>query len=610
MGRFKKLVVGGFAAAMLAAGSASADFLLADFDDGTNVSNIGTYFYLYSNCSPDSKGDCKKDDVHYLTDGNGKNYAGPADEYGPVSFKPAEGGAGGAGYAGVLHVDVLPAHVEEEYYPGFGLGILLTDDDDKGLKDFKNVTAVKFKAMSSTDGVTCGFKVETTKNSFNGPYSDNPSNAYFTTFKPTGTWKEYTVSITPVDKVPTEGAKISTAKAPGKAGDMAQEGWWGYSFTFNPEEATKIAWFIQANANEGLAGSPAEVWIDDVTLVGSFTYTAPDICVGCTSDAFSPPTPNKLLSDFEGKDPLLNERGYYWYFYTDSAGGGNTGVSGLVENEHTGDWVMKTSGNGREGGAGAFIEFTMGKPYQNDKNVTVQPFVGIGANVYDDDNTADFLDASNFTGVYFEFKTDGVEYIDLEITDDLDAIGKEADKDGEVYYTRIAGSAAWKSATVPFSKLVLPSWVAKSGDRRKDGAPLNKKKLAQIKFKQSGNAEKGGSIAIDNVYLYGASDWTGGGSAIKLVGSKAKVSGLRATYGRGVVGVNWIPTKSVASGTIQLVNTKGRVVASAPVTVNGGKVTANLRAGSIPTGMYFVRVNAKDVKGAKVVQQTALSIVK
>jgi len=605
MGRFKKLVVGGFAAAMLAAGSASADFVLADFDDGTNVSNIGTYYYLYSNCSPESKGSCKKDDVHYLTDGNGDKYAGPADEYGPVSFKPAEGGAGGKGYAAVLHVDELPAFVEQEYYPGFGLGILLTDNDDTGLKDFNKVTAVKFKAKTSTAGVTCGFKVETTANSFNHPSTgSDPSNAYFTTFKPTADWKEYTVSLTPVEKVPTEYAAITTAKAPGKAGDLAQEGWWGYSFTFKPEEATKIAWFIQANANEGLAGSPAEVWIDDVTLVGTFTYTAPDICAGCTDGTLTPPTPNKLLSDFEGTDPLLNEIGYYWYYYTDKEGGGNSDVSGLVENEHTGGMVMNTAGNGREGGAGAFIDFTMGQPYQNDKNVTVQPFVGIGANVYDDDNTTAFFDASAYTGIYFEFKTTDVEYLDVEITDDLDAINKAADKDGEVYYTRVEGSSTWKSATIPFSKLVLPSWVKTSGERRKDGAPLNKSKLAQIKFKHTGNAGKGGTIAIDNVYFYGA------GSAIKLVGSKANLSGLRATYGRGVVGVNWAPSKSVASGKIQLVNTKGRVVASAPITVKGGKVTANLRAGTIPTGMYFVRVNAKDVNGAKIVQQTALSIVK
>jgi hypothetical protein len=51
-------------------------------------------------------------------------------------------------------------------------------------------------------------------------------------------------------------------------------------------------------------------------------------------------------------------------------------------------------------------------------------------------------------------------------------------------------------------------------------------------------------------------------------------------------------------------------VASAPIAAVGNKVTAKLGAGSLPTGMYFVRVAAKDVSGKQIVRQAPVSIVK
>lgn len=644
MGRFTKMLVGGMAAALLAAGSASADFLLSDFDDGTNVSKMGTYYYLYSACSPISLGSCRKDDIPAFD----PTTTGPADEYGPVSYKAVAGGAGGAGYCAVLKVDV-PAHkgsvdtsdiyLKGEYYPGFGLGILLSDGDDVGL-DISNVTAVEFKAKTESAGVVVGFKIETTDNSPSGPYGNQPgggktsdpwddaSNAYFTTFEPTKDWATYKVELKPVVASTIVGTALvnEKGKVSGSVGAkpylMEQEGYWGYSFTFDPKKATKIAWFI--NANKGTnGGGVRDVWIDDVKFLGTFTYTAPDICVDCDKTTFTIPTPNKKLSDFEDSDPLLNERSYYWFYYDDTKGDGdahgNSSVSGLITNPFIeGEYIMDTEGNGREGGAGAHIEFTMGPAYSNGK-ATVEPFVGIGANVYDDDNGVDYLNASAFKGIYFEYATSAnVEYIDVEVSDMLDAAGKAADKDGEVYYTRIKGSSKdgeWKSATVPFDKLVLPTWVKTSGERRKgaDGSliPLDKSRLAQLKFKQRGNPGLDGVLSIDNVYFYGADKW-GEGVGVKHIGSKSKVraSDLRATYSRGVVGVNWNTVSSVASGKIQLVNTKGRVVASAPIVGASGKVTAKLSAGTMPTGMYFVRVNAKDVNGKKIVSQAPVSIVK
>jgi hypothetical protein len=615
MGLFTKRLIGGLTAALVLAVGASADFLLTNFDRGDNVSEMGTYFYMYSSVAADAD----------KVENNGP------DEYGPLSYKAFQGGNGGTGYSAGLVIAELPGHLAAAdpggpYYPGFGFGILISGDDDVGYADFQKVDAVEFYARSSSTGVTVIFKVETIENSENGPYSADPANAYATTFKPTATWTKYTIPIQPITPATGIGTVIGETGSGGLAGELKQFPYWGYSFTFDRKNVTKIAWAINADNNASLKGEAANVYIDDVTLVGSFTYTSPDICVGCVSTSFTIPTPNKKLSDFEGTDYvgeeetgpdfLLNSRGYYWFSYDDGEAGGASEIAGLKENPHVeGTYIMDAEGAGRSGTNGAKIDFTPGASFSKPgETVVIAPFVGIGVNVYDDDNTSDFLNASAFTGVYFEFNTSAnVNFFDLEITDDLDAVGKAADADGEVLYTKIEGSGGtWKSATVPFSNLVLPTWVATSGVRRQPpNNTLNKSKLAQLKFKHTGPTADGSeaSIAIDNVYFYGADNWGEAGS-VRLAGSKAKATGLRATYSRGVVGVNWSAAQSVATGKISLVNVRGRVVASAPIKMAGSKVTANLGAGTIPTGMYFVRVNAKDVNGKKIVQQAPLSIVK
>ena len=88
------------------------------------------------------------------------------------------------------------------------------------------------------------------------------------------------------------------------------------------------------------------------------------------------------------------------------------------------------------------------------------------------------------------------------------------------------------------------------------------------------------------------------------------VSTIRASYNRGVVGVNWETTSRISDGTVSLINIRGVTVASSPVRVNNNSVTAQIGAGNIPTGMYFIRIIARDVSGRQIVQQTPVSIVK
>lgn len=658
MGRFTKRLIGGLAAALTLAGGAFAgEYLITNFDNGTNQHNMGYYYYSYGSGSP---ADCHATERALVVS------AGGPDEFGPLSYVkqgPNEGGAcKSPPYCGALRINPLPAHVaKDDYYPAFGFGMSLTKSDTTGYgDDFKKVDSIAFWAMTESPGVNVYFKVETIENSPVGngcggkcggyettkcllpngnPTVDKDNkhtNSYMISFLPTGEWKRYSFAIKPVTPpaAPGTGADAEDGNmGGGKAGDLKQPAWYGTRIDFKPENVTKIAWAINSDAtgNATLVGFEANVYIDDVVLVGSQVnpdfYLAPWICdrpgSPCVSNVGSGPSGSfKWLSQFEGDDFedettnfLRNSRGYYWYSYTDQAGGGTSQIFDLIENPNVEDeHIMDTDGKGRQG-RGASILFETGTAYKQDgKDITA--FVGIGTNLSDSaGGGSDYLNATAFSGVYFEYKTGSdVEFVNVEITDMCDE--NMADKDGEVLFTQIPGTGGdtWKAATIPFTKFVLPGWVETNGTRRGPGSfcgeTFDKGRLAQLKFKIEGDEYLDQTLAIDNVAFIGATAW-GSTLGTKLASSKVKAAtGLRATYNRGVVGVSWNAAQNIASGKVSLVNVKGRTVATAPLVKAGGKVTANLGKGTIPTGMYFVRLNAKDVQGKKVVQQVPLSIVK
>jgi len=572
MGRFTKIAFGGLAAALLAAsGVFAGEFLLADFENGKE-SYLDNYFYLYDSDPKTSAGEGKF------------TSAGPADEYGPFSFIPLDGSAGTGNFSGGFDIegyqatddggDCINSYGDARCDPTWGMGILLTANDHTGYGDaFKKVTAVRMKLKYSAGAAaTLGvrFKVETIHNTEteefkypgipvdkipmeNGtkpPYKAKTANAYSLVIRvPKGdNWLDTTVLIDGNNKAPAEpNTAIASAVSAsfGKYGQLQQAGWWGYHFEFKREQATHIAWQIDADLNAGLEASEGIVSfrVDDVYLVGpdvdeSF-YVSKDKCSGCILPAFDPPaaTKGELLSDFEADDPLANWLGYYWYTYTDKDATGTSQILGLVTNPNmpSGDKIMDVKGNGRDGTNGAYIEFEMGTRFTKPNTTTeISPFVGIGTNLADTAKK-DWFDATIYDGIYFEYMTtSNVDWLYVELADSydmLDEIGgpggtsngtPDGDDDGEVFYTRIPGTGGeWKAVRVHFGKFVLAQWVTENGKRRKD-APKNVLKLselAQLKFKRQGGAQgDGGQIAIDNVYFFG--DGTGQNS-VKLVGSKA-----------------------------------------------------------------------------------------
>jgi len=103
----------------------------------------------------------------------------------------------------------------------------------------------------------------------------------------------------------------------------------------------------------------------------------------------------------------------------------------------------------------------------------------------------------------------------------------------------------------------------------------------------------------------------GQGNIIGLCGRAASSAALRASYNRGSVSVNWNPTSRISSGTISLVNVRGVTVASTSVRASSNNVSATLGTkAALPTGMYFIRVDARDVSGKRIVQQVPVQIVK
>jgi len=99
-------------------------------------------------------------------------------------------------------------------------------------------------------------------------------------------------------------------------------------------------------------------------------------------------------------------------------------------------------------------------------------------------------------------------------------------------------------------------------------------------------------------------------TSVSFVGNAAKTSGLRVSYAKNRVSVNWTPTVKVSSGTIQLLNAKGVAMSTSYIKANSGKVTAKLGTVGVPAGMYFVHISAVGANGQKIVSQSAVSIVK
>jgi len=626
MGRFTKRLILGLTAALALAAGAVADSVLDDFEGGTNRNKFGGYWYFYTNLTASAADanptgcdektftpDISAGKVEIISNAEkDKTQLKFKGGYGESFTEPKEGS-----YSGVMQFGNVEAPWNSQYngnswpdvYPAVGMGTQLTRDTLNGVGAKFTATAIKFWMKVNAKVTSVGFKVETADQLpiYNSKWDDPP------TTNPNGSKgcpadAAYQVYLEDLDELSTSWKQYTVKLTGGKgSGDLSRAAWETWKpYTFDVKRATKIAWFVEGDKSAVETGGL--IAVDNIEIVG-YDYEDPEVCFSCVKDAASaPPSDAVLFTDFDklAKDDNIsvnqNVLGGYWYAYTDVEGRKGVGTASTID---AGQWddpyypdgpSLEVTGQKLGYGQtdGAFIQFTMGTPYEDANKNTVQPFVGLGTDL--DTNDWKYYDASSVTQIWFRYRTSGFDELYVEVYDEY----ADTTDDAEVFFIKIPGtSGEWKVAQVPLNILRLPEWA-----ENRPGATLDKTKLKKIQFKNQ--STKSGSIQIDDVYLSGAT------VGVKLVGSKAKAAGsaLRAAYSRGKIGVNWNNGASIASGKIQLVNTKGRVVASAPIAKTAGKVTASFGAGSIPTGMYFVRVNAKDVNGRAIVSQTSVSVVK
>jgi hypothetical protein len=300
-----------------------------------------------------------------------------------------------------------------------------------------------------------------------------------------------------------------------------------------------------------------------------------------------------------------------------------TSISGVED--------MKNVKPGYNSTNGALVAFKMGTGWLDALGEEIRGFVGIGTEL--SETKGGSFNASSpaavprsetmaninkpILGVWFMYRTQGMNNLVVSVIDKNASESSTlpaADRAGATYSVRIPGTGGlWKAGRVPFKMasgdtpgLAIPEWSSHT-------APFDPTQIMEIQFRHSGNDGEG-SIAIDNVYLYDADITAPIPVGVRHFSSSRAVganSALRASYSRGSVNVNWSAPSNIASGKISLVNIKGATVASQPVKASGSKVAAKLATrGGLPTGMYFVRIDARDVNGKRVVQQVPIQIVK
>jgi len=438
-------------------------------------------------------------------------------------------------------------------------------------------------------------------------------------------------------------------------------------YNFSITDAVKIAWYVQGEDWTTAPGETAYLYIDSVWTTGG-NFTLKGECPTCVSTNMTPPANAWKLSDFEsivytptdGTPGFLsqNRLGGPWYAFTDAAdaiaspsritwglwydplylvvppagptavrcdpanpptgvtcvqGGAGLNVAGYTVGDilpdqvtpvtaaHFGDYEdwgeFNKAGHNSSNGAG--VAFSLGNGWV-DGTTPIKGFVGIGTKLTEFDNQR--LDATTTEGIWFMYNTTFGDPERMLIVSVIDknalAVGAEA-----TYSVKIPSSEGeWRAANILFTALAVPLWSEWT-------QPFDKTWLYEMQFRHDGVGYDG-DIYIDNVHLLG--EPVGFQSARHNFAKANKVAPpLRASHNRGSVNVNWNAPAQISSGRITLVNARGVTIASQSINASGSNVAATLATrGNMPTGMYFVRIDARDVNGKRVVQQTPINIVK
>jgi hypothetical protein len=525
-----------------------ADAIVDDCEGGTNQNKFGFYWYFF--------------DDH--KDGGNSSIPGVApDGTGGYIVAPTAGaGHVGAGIALPYKLGPTMAGTPPSYN-FIGMGTMLAANG-KTL-DLTGATSITFW-LKSTNAISLDFQLVDTVHIPDFAYF------YYTCTIPAGVWTKFVVPL-----------------SAGGLGGLAQYSWTKLpAVPFTVKTVSKLQWQISlTGVGTNTSGT---VTIDDISIQG-YNYVPPDLCTSCAGAAGQTPSPAALLSNFDAYPYSANARGYYWFCYADGVGrtapasdwsvitGGAT-VNALDPTK----WTLTLAAGGTKGynsTNGADIQFTLGQTFTNPPSTdVVKPFVGIGTNLWNDQTLVNpyNADLDGMTGIYFDYMLSGA---DQSMVVRLEVYANNFQTPGEVFYIDLpyTGTGVWKGASVPWSKLVLPSWQGITP------ATFQSSNIEKIQWAVQSTKGDMGELAIDNIYLTGGNKIT---TPIRYQYNAVKgVSGVSASLISNNLRVS-IP-QNLSNVSLSLVNTQGSVVVKKLPGVNH---TALMSVSGLAKGVYMLNVKA------------------
>jgi hypothetical protein len=459
---------------------------------------------------------------------------------------------------------------------GFGTQFIAGTDDATAPKalDITGATAISFYAKGS---VAMKVRVEITTKGVTD-YAFHRGEVTLTT-----DWAKYTVNLT------------------SGLGGINQPSWTTTPVPFDFKTVQKLQYQISMEDNTTLTAGT--MWLDDIVVEG-YSWLPPS---ACAADCF-PATPpaGALLGDLEPdatKTPAVpgtqNRAGGFWFVYNDVGSRAVTlqsEFSEIFEGVTVTDIkvpIFKVSpAKGNAASNGAYIKFTLGPSFPENGSV-IQPFVGIGTKTSNELETSS-LDLTGSTGLVFDYNTDvgsTFPFVRLEVKSNQTDLGTNK---GAVHHILLPATAgAWKTASIPWSKLVLPDWQ----DIPNKAAALKISGILKFQWAVQNAPGTTGGFAIDNVKVAGL-------TVMPVVGIRnaagRAAKGLQLQQAAGRLDVAFDMPAGLREAEIRLLDLKGAVVLSRAV-VGNGQLKASLDTRALRNGLYSLQVKQGGlVRGAAV----------